>query len=143
MDRILEYRVKASDLDKTVNGILVKVLKHCMRLTPHEISHAKFTPGGITVLRNDNLTGEFESVTVKGRVCAGDIVKVLFSDDPKIVEEKIVAVKGDVRILVRRNIVKRLRLLYNTSCKSDKGIITIEDPLGKSLGMITGLFSVP
>jgi len=99
MDRILEYRVKASDLDKTVNGILVKVLKHCMRLTPHEISHAKFTPGGITVLRNDNLTGEFESVTVKGRVCAGDIVKVLFSDDPKIVEEKIVAVKGDVRIL--------------------------------------------
>ena len=75
MDRILEYRVKPSDLDKTVGGIVVKVLKHCMGLTPHEISHAKFTPGGITVLRNDSQTGEYESVTVKGRVCAGDIVK--------------------------------------------------------------------
>ena len=99
MDRILEYRVKPSDLDKTVGGIVVKVLKHCMGLTPHEISHAKFTPGGITVLRNDSQIGEYESVTVKGRVCAGDIVKVLFSDDPEIVEEKVAAVKGDIRIL--------------------------------------------
>ena len=99
MDRILEYRVKSSDLDKTVGGIVVKVLKHCMGLTAHEISHAKFTPGGITVLRNDNSTGEFESVTVKDRISAGDIVKVLFSDDPEIVEEKVAAVKGDIQIL--------------------------------------------
>ena len=99
MDRILEYRVKSSDLDKTVGGIVVKVLKHCMGLTVHEISHAKFTPGGITVLRNDNSTGEFESVTVKDRISAGDIVKVLFSDDPEIVEEKVAAVKGDIQIL--------------------------------------------
>ena len=99
MDRILEYRVKDSDLDKTVGGILVKVLKHCMGLTPHEISHAKFTPGGITVLRNGDQTGLYESVTVKDRVNAGDIVKVLFSDEVEKDEEKVLAVKGDIRIL--------------------------------------------
>ena len=39
MDRILEYRVEDSDLEKTVNGILGKVLKYYMGLTPHEISY--------------------------------------------------------------------------------------------------------
>lgn len=99
MDRILEYRVKASDLDKTIGGIIVKVLKHCMGLTPHEISHAKFTPGGISVLRNENSTGEYESVTVKDRVCAGDTVKVLFSDDIEKDEERVLAVESDIQIL--------------------------------------------
>lgn len=99
MDRILEYRVKPSDLDKTVGGIVVKVLKHCMGLRAHEISHAKFTPGGISVLRNDNSTGEFEFVTVKDRISAGDIVRVLFSDDIEKDEERVLAVKGDIQIL--------------------------------------------
>ena len=45
MDRILEYRIRTDDPDATVGGILSKVLKQCMGLTPHEISHAKFTPG--------------------------------------------------------------------------------------------------
>lgn len=99
MDRLLEYRVKPSDLDKTVGGIVVKVLKHCMGLRVHEISHAKFTPGGISVLRNDNSTGEFEFVTVKDRISAGDIVRVLFSDDIEKDEERVLAVKGDIQIL--------------------------------------------
>ncbi|MBQ7586564.1 MAG: hypothetical protein IJT37_00885 [Lachnospiraceae bacterium] len=50
MDRILEYRVKVSDIEATVGGILGKVLKKCMGLTAHEISHVKFTPDGISVL---------------------------------------------------------------------------------------------
>ena len=99
MNRILEYRVKDSDLDKTVGGILAKVLKHCMGLTPHEISHAKFTPGGITVLRDGNPSGQYESVTVKDRVNAGDTIKVLFSDDLEKDEEKVLAVKGELEIL--------------------------------------------
>ena len=99
MNRILEYRVKDSDLDKTVGGILVKILKYCMGLTPHEISHAKFTPGGITVLRDGNPVGQYESITVKDRVNAGDTIKVLFSDDLEKDEEKVLAVKGELRIL--------------------------------------------
>ncbi len=99
MDRILEYRVKDSDLDKTVGGILLKVLKHCMGLTSHEISHAKFTPGGITVLRDGNRIGQYEHVTVNDRVSPGDTVKILFSDEVEKDEKKILAVKGDLRIL--------------------------------------------
>ena len=71
MDRILEYRVEDSDLEKTVNGILGKVLKQCMGLTPHEISHVKFTTDGITVLKKGDPDGNTVPVTVKDRVEAG------------------------------------------------------------------------
>ena len=99
MDRILEYRIKRSDLDETAGGILGKVLKHCMGLTSHEISHAKFAPGGISVLKKGNNTGKYEPVTVKERVSGGDIVRVLFSDAMVGDEDKVIAVKGDIDIL--------------------------------------------
>ena len=81
MDRILEYRIKADDPDATVGGILSKVLKQCMGLTPHEISYAKFTPGGLMVVRDGNQAGLYESVTVKDKVTPGDTVRVMFTDD--------------------------------------------------------------
>jgi 23S rRNA pseudouridine1911/1915/1917 synthase len=99
MDRILEYRIKDSDLDATAGGILGKVLKQCMGLTAHEISHAKFTPGGISVLRKDSETGSCEPVTVKDRVAEGDVVRVQFSDVLEQNENKVIAVKGDITIL--------------------------------------------
>ena len=99
MDRVLEYRVKASDLEKTIGGILGKVLKQCMGLTPHEISHAKFTPGGITVLKLGNPEGKYEPATVKDRVSAGDTVRIRFSDAEEDTESKVAPAEGDIRIL--------------------------------------------
>ena len=99
MDRILKYRVKASDLDRTVGGILGKVLKNCMGLTPHEISHAKFTPGGITVSRAGNSDGQYDTVTVKDRVAAGDTVRIRFQDTGEDADSKVAATRGNIRIL--------------------------------------------
>ena len=99
MDRILEYRVEDSDLEKTVNGILGKVLKHCMGLTPHEISHAKFTPDGITVLKKGAPDGNTVPVTVKDRVEAGDVIRVRFSENGEDSDSKVAASKGNIRIL--------------------------------------------
>lgn len=98
MDRILEYKVTDGDPDRTLGGILSKVLKQCMGLTPHEISHAKFTPAGLTVSRHIGQPGLYESVTVKDRVAPGDIVRVLFRDDDPL-EERVEAVEGSVDIL--------------------------------------------
>ena len=94
MDRVLEYRVKASDLEKTIGGILGKVLKQCMGLTPHEISHSKFTPGGITVLRLGNPEGKYEPATVKDRVSAGDTVRIRFSDAEEDTESRVAPAEG-------------------------------------------------
>ncbi len=98
MDRILEYKVTDSDPDRTLGGILSKVLKQCMGLTPHEISHAKFTPTGLTVSRHIGQPGLYESVTVKDRVAPGDIVRVLFRDNDAD-KERVEAVEGSVDIL--------------------------------------------
>ena len=57
--RIASYGQERPDKGKyegTVGGILSKVLKQCMGLTPHEISHAKFTPGGLMMKRGDDQT---------------------------------------------------------------------------------------
>ena len=98
MDRVLEYKVTDSDPDRTLGGILSKVLKQCMGLTPHEISHAKFTPKGLTVSRHIGQPGLYESVTVKDRVAPGDIVRVLFRDNDAD-KERVEAVEGSVDIL--------------------------------------------
>ncbi|MCR4589874.1 MAG: RluA family pseudouridine synthase [Lachnospiraceae bacterium] len=99
MDRILEYRVEDSDPEKTANGILGKVLKHCMGLTPHEISHAKFIPNGITVLKKGDPDGMPVPVTVKDRVEPGDVVRVRFSETGEDADSKVAASKGDIWIL--------------------------------------------
>ena len=99
MDRILEYRIRTDDPDATVGGILSKVLKQCMGLTPHEISHAKFTPGGLMVVRDGDQAGLYESVTVKDKVAPGDTVRVMFTDDTDEQEERVEAVEGSIDIL--------------------------------------------
>ena len=99
MDRILEYRIRTDDPDATVGGILSKVLKQCMGLTPHEISHAKFTPGGLMVGRDGNQPGLYESVTVKDKVAPGDTVRIMFTDNIDEQEERVEAVEGSVDIL--------------------------------------------
>ena len=68
MDRIIEYRVQPGDISLTSGGLLGKVLNICMGLTSHEISHAKFTPGGITVLRAADSTDMQAAGTINTRM---------------------------------------------------------------------------
>ena len=48
------------------------VLKNCIRVTGHEISHAKFIPGGITA--------DGRPVTVKDRINAGQTLRVILPE---------------------------------------------------------------
>lgn len=48
MEKVLEYTLRAEDLEKTAGGVVGLVLKKCIRVTGHEISAAKFEPEGIT-----------------------------------------------------------------------------------------------
>ena len=123
MDRIIEYRVQPGDISLTSGGLLGKILNLRMGLTSHEISHAKFTPGGITVLRaadstdmqaagisvsrmgdatdarEDDATPLPEPVTVNTRAQAGDLVRILFADSAEEGGEKVPPAKGALSIL--------------------------------------------
>ncbi|MCR5486547.1 MAG: RluA family pseudouridine synthase [Lachnospiraceae bacterium] len=102
MTRVLEYRVNPEDLSRTAGGILGKTLKICMGLTPHEISHAKYVPEGITVLRQlpeNGGPGQFVPALVNDRVRAGDVVRVQFTETASE-EQKVIPAEGmDVQIL--------------------------------------------
>ena len=99
MDRILEYRVEPHDIAATSGGLLGKILNNCMGLTSHEISHVKFTPGGITILREGSAGPLPTPVTVKSKVQPGDLIRVLFADPVEEAAEKVPPVKGELAIL--------------------------------------------
>ncbi len=116
MTRTLEYKIKATDPDRTAGGIVGRILKACMGLTPHEISRAKFTSGGIMILRGPEADGrseQFVSATVKDRVKAGDTVRVrFFETEPE--EQKVIPAFG-----------KDIQLLYE-----DEDIAVLDKPAG-------------
>ncbi len=102
MTKILEYRVEKEDISRTAGGILGKILKNCMGLTPHEISHLKFTPGGIAIRKDLNEGGKdggFAAAAVKDRADAGDIVRIQFFETSSESEKVVPAAGMDVRIL--------------------------------------------
>ncbi len=99
MDRVLEYRVQENDIDITAGGLVGKLLKHCMGLTSNEISRAKFTQNGISIIREGGLTDCHASVTVRDRANAGDILRVRFSDTEEENELKVVPSRGEVSVL--------------------------------------------
>ena len=98
MDRILEYKVEEEDLSSTAGGLISKLLKQRLGLTPHEISHAKFTPGGLSILRKTALSPGFSMATVKERAAAGDIIRVTFCEEGNG-EEKVVPIEGSLCVL--------------------------------------------
>jgi len=48
MDKILRYTLTQEDMEVTAGGLVNLILKNCIRVTGHEISHAKFMADGIT-----------------------------------------------------------------------------------------------
>ncbi len=68
MDKVLIYEVKEEDMADTAGGVVSLLLKNHLHVTGHEISRAKFAPGGITA--------SGRPIRVSERAKPGDVLKV-------------------------------------------------------------------
>ena len=134
MDKILEFTLTAADLDATAGGLVNLVLKNCIRVTGHEISRAKFIPGGITA--------DGRPVTVKDRIDAGQTLRVILPESlsgdgeaaaPDLPESRIipqpVSVTADAagkRILPEDPEALPIPVLYE-----DEDILVVDKPAGQ------------
>lgn len=89
MDKVLNYVLRAEDMTSTAGGLVNLILKNCIHVTGHEISHAKFTDNGITA--------DGRRVTVKDRILPGQTLQVILSDEPE--ETRVVPSEGPVEVL--------------------------------------------
>lgn len=90
MDKILTYTLREEDLPDTAGGVVNLVLKNRVGVTGHEISHAKYTPGGITV--------DGRQVTVKDRMQPGSVLRVCL-DEEIAPSEHVVPAEGPLDVL--------------------------------------------
>ncbi len=134
MDKILQYTLTAADLEATAGGLVNLVLKNCIRVTGHEISHAKFIPGGITA--------DGRPVTVKDRINAGQTLRVILPESlsgdgeaaaPDLPESRIVPQPVSVttnaagkRILPEDPAALPIPVLYE-----DEDILVADKPAGQ------------
>lgn len=68
MDKVLTYEVKEEDMADTAGGVVSLLLKNHLHVTGHEISRAKFAPGGITA--------SGRPIRVSERAKVGDVIRV-------------------------------------------------------------------
>ncbi len=88
--RILRYTLKEDDLGRTAGGLVNLVLKNCLKVTGHEMSRAKFMPGGITV--------DGRQAYIKDRIRPGETLQVILPEDRQQAE-KIIPVRETIEIL--------------------------------------------
>ena len=108
MDKVLSYVLRAEDLESTAGGLVNLILKNCLRVTGHEISHAKFTPGGITA--------DGRAVTVKERILPGQTLRLLLSE---------VVQPGERVVPAAPPAEEMLRILYE-----DEDVLVLDKPAG-------------
>ena len=89
MDRILTYTLREEDLGETAGGLINLVLKNCVRVSGHEISAAKFTPGGITC--------DGRQVKVSERMHPGQTLRIVLPE--RADERKLIPTEGVLHIL--------------------------------------------
>lgn len=90
MDKIFTYVLRADDLQSTAGGLVNLILKDRIHVTGHEISRAKFMPGGITA--------DGRSVTVKDRIAPGQTLRLVLSDTASDTD-KVPPVEGPITFL--------------------------------------------
>lgn len=82
MDKVLTYEVREEDMADTAGGVVSLLLKNHLHVTGHEISRAKFAPGGITA--------SGKPIRVSERAKPGEILRVTLpetQDGTKILPE--------------------------------------------------------
>ena len=89
MERVLTYELHTEDLERTAGGLVNLVLKNCIRVTGHEISTTKFTPGGITC--------DGAAVRVSDRMKPGQVLRVVLPE--KEDAGKLIPTAGALRVL--------------------------------------------
>ena len=90
MKKIIKYTVTETDMPRTADGVVSLVLKRCMKLSPHEISSAKYT--------GDGITADGVQVTVKDRVHPGQLLSICLEDTADMTDH-LLPVSGEVDIL--------------------------------------------
>ena len=72
MDKILRYTLRPEDMEATAGGLVNLILKNCIRVTGHEISHAKYMQDGITA--------DGRPVRVSERLLPGETLQIILPE---------------------------------------------------------------
>lgn len=78
MDKVLRYTLRQEDLEPTAGGLVNIILRDYIGVTGHEISRAKYTPGGIMA--------DGRQVRVSDRIPAGTELVVTLPEDAEAAE---------------------------------------------------------
>lgn len=108
MDKVLRYTLREEDLEPTAGGLVNLILRDYIGVTGHEISRAKYTPGGIMA--------DGRQVRVSDRIPAGTELVVTLPEDPGA-SERITPVQAPPEL--------PLEILYE-----DEDLLIVNKPAG-------------